>query len=94
MQENTKLRQNLSQTYKDKMEDREPAVATTKGRNSSQMISQPQQKDIAPEEPKVIAPPRDASCTSHNQVKTNPAAKQFNYISGQPKVNMGQFVYQ
>lgn len=35
MQENNKLRQNLSQTYKDKMEDCEPAAATSKNRTSN-----------------------------------------------------------
>ena len=39
MQENSKLRQNLSQTYKEKMEECEPIATVSKNRSSIQPLS-------------------------------------------------------
>ena len=36
---------------------------------------------------------RNVSCTSHNQKISNPGGKQFSYISGKPKANIGAQVY-
>lgn len=57
MQENSKLRQNLSQTYKEKMEECETAGVIVKNRSSHQPLSLPQKKEVSSaDEPKVIAP--------------------------------------
>lgn len=91
MQGNNTLRQNLSKSYKDKLGDQ--AAANKARTQSNQHLNHSQQQELPLEEPRLIVPQRDVSCTSHNQAKTNAMAKQFSYISGQPKVNMGAFVY-
>lgn len=91
MQGNNTLRQNLSKSYKDKLGDQ--AAANKARTQSNQHLNHTQQQQLPLGEPKLIGPQRDVSCTSHNQVKTNAMTKQFSYISGQPKVNMGAFVY-
>jgi hypothetical protein len=37
---------------------------------------------------------RNQSCTSHNQKMSNPGSKQFTYVSGKPKANLGAQVYE
>jgi len=91
MQGHNTLRQNLSKSYKDKLSGQ--AAANKVRTQSNQHLNHSHQQQLPLEEPKLIAPQRDVSCTSHNQAKTNAMAKQSSYVSGQPKVNMGAYVY-